>query len=184
LQGVISVLDEITYNKVADLWAELEAEYGLRGARTAYPHFTYQVVESYDLEALEAVLAQVAHDSAVFQVSTSGIGIFTGERPVLYVPVVRSQTLNQFHRLLWEQITPLASGVHPHYQPRNWFPHVTLAIDDLTHDELPDIIRQLSRRNFSWNIAINNVCVVYNDPARKNSWTRYAFNGEKSLLPR
>src|SRR5690349_3549811 len=138
MQGIVSILDEANCQFVEDLWVELETEFGLRGVRTIFPHFTYQVVESYELEEVEKILAQVAQSAGVFHVSTSGLGVFTGERPVLYVPVVRTQALNEFHRLLWEQITPLASGIHVHYQPRNWFPHITLAIDDLTHDQLPE----------------------------------------------
>src|SRR5688572_9965009 len=100
MQGVVSVLDAQTSAQVEALWAELEREFALKYACMPYPHFTYHLAEQYDETRVAAVLRDLARHAEPLRVTTSGLGIFTGERPVLYVPVVRDATLTRFHALV------------------------------------------------------------------------------------
>ena len=91
MHGVVSLLDD-EHSKLAEaLWAELEKELGLRGVYvTPFSHFSYHVAQGYDVTRLEPRLRQVASHAQAFRVRTSGLGIFTGRPPVLYLPVVRT----------------------------------------------------------------------------------------------
>lgn len=112
MHGVVSLLDSTYYRVVEDLWAELERAFAVDGVYvTPYPHFSYQVAPQYDIEGLEAILRHFAFNSAAFQVRTTGLGIFTGVSPVLYISVVRSPELTRFHKRLWQKISQVGSGM-------------------------------------------------------------------------
>jgi 2'-5' RNA ligase len=178
VQGIVSILDDTHSQKVEALWDELETQFGLRYACVAYPHFSYQVSEGYDVPKVAAVLAGVTRVMKPFSVFTSGLGIFTGARPVLDIRIVRSAPLTAFHNAVWNAISPYASGLHAHhYGQPNWIPHITLAIQDLTHENLPDVIRLLSERPFNWEIQVDNVTLVLDAQGTRDEWVRYPFGG-------
>src|SRR5437764_1394983 len=107
MDGVGSFLDDTHYRLVEDLWAELEQRFGVRGVYvTPYPHFSYHVADHYDLTVLEPTLRRIAQGAPPFVVRTTGLGIFTGSSPVLYVPVVRDPVLTEFQRRLWQAVEP------------------------------------------------------------------------------
>ena len=162
MHGVVSLLDDGHYRMVEELWAELAQRFGLRGiAHTPYPHFSYHLAESYDLALLEPVLRRFADNSGGFSIRTTGLGVFTGPRPVLYVPVVRSTALTRFQRELWPELAKVAGGVVDYYHPENWIPHITLATEDLTRESLCAAMGWLADRSFNWEIKINNLALIH-----------------------
>src|SRR5579871_3200774 len=87
VNGVVSLLDGEHYQQVETLWAELAERFGLRGVYvTPFPHFSYHVASHYDTGQLEPILRQVASKIHPFQIKITGLGIFTGPQPVLYIP--------------------------------------------------------------------------------------------------
>jgi 2'-5' RNA ligase len=176
MQGVVSILDREHCAKVEALWSDLEREFGLKAACAAYPHVSYQVAERYEVQRTQGVLKRFARRSAPFRIRTSGLGIFTGDAPILYVSVARSMTLAAFHNRLWQRLSPTAHGIHEHhYGPDNFMPHITLAAGDLTPEQLPDVVRLLARRPFSWNINIDNLALVLDAAGARDQWVRYPF---------
>jgi 2'-5' RNA ligase len=162
--GVVSLLDEVHTRLVHDLWAELEAETRLSaGVMTPFPHFSYHVAEEYNRARLEAALRRVASKTAPFLIKTSGLGIFTGGQPVLYLPIVRTQRLSQFHRKLWREIDRTAVGSLNYYHPDHWMPHITISSSNVTPAVLAEAIRLLSEREFVWEIPMDNLALGYDD---------------------
>src|SRR5713226_8869485 len=162
MNAVVSILDKQHYQIVEDIWAKLERELAVRGVySTPYPHFSYQVAQHYDVEQLELILQHFALNSTPFQVRTTGLGIFTGPHPILYIPVVRSPELTQFHQMLWSEISKIGFGIQHYYYSELWIPHITIGIDDINTYNLPRIMRLLSERNLNWEIAINNIAFIY-----------------------
>lgn len=126
------MLDDGYAKLVQDLWAELYREFGVRGIYgTAYPHFSYQVAGAYDVKRLAEGLEPVAESTAPFRISTAGLAIFPGPRPVLYVPVVRTARLSRFHQKLWSPMTAAATEIQSYYQPTRWMPHITIGYGDM-----------------------------------------------------
>ena len=177
LQGVVSVLDQEHCAKVEALWSDLEREFGLKEASHAHPHLSYQVAKGYDIPRAKGVLSRVAGSATPFRIRTSGLGIFTGENPILYVAVARSTRLAAFHSRLWERISRTAHDVHAyHYGPDNFMPHITLAAGDLTPEHLPQVVRLLAQRPFSWEITIDNVTLVPDAAGAREQWMRFSFS--------
>jgi 2'-5' RNA ligase len=162
MHGVVSLLDHKHHQLVKDLWAELAREFAVREVYTApEPHVSYQLARHYNVKSLELVLRRFTANKTSFHVRTGGLGIFAGPHPVLYIPVVRSPELTQFHEALWQEISYAGSGIEDYYHPAHWMPHITLGIGDLDKDNLPQIVRFLSERDFNWEIIIDNIGLVY-----------------------
>jgi hypothetical protein len=89
VHGLVSLLDDEHSARVEEVWRDLEREFGLTGISiTPFPHYSYQVAREYDPVELETRTRQIASDALPFTVRTCGLGVFTGRKPVLYLPVV------------------------------------------------------------------------------------------------
>ena len=166
MHGVVSLLDDEHYALIEHLWDELETELGVRGLyNTPLPHFSYHVAERYDVDLLESVLPRLASNYPPFRVRTAGLGIFSGDHPVLYVAVVRSPALTALHRTLWQELAGASAGAVEYYHPEQWMPHITLADGHVLKDHLPDVARLLSARAFDWEIEVDNLALIHDTGA-------------------
>ena len=164
MQAIVSLLDDHHYRLTETLWRELEAQFGRRGVyATPYPHFSYHVARSYDRAGLTSALERFVRDIPPFQVTTTGLGIFAGPSPVLYIPVVRNPALTEFHRALWSELAACADGSAIYYSPERWLPHITLGSGDMTTDVLAEAVRLLGTRDFNWTVTVNNLAFIEED---------------------
>ena len=179
MHAIVSLLDKPYYEQVKALWAELKREFGVQGVYvTPYPHFSYQIAAHYDLDKLLPRLCHFAAHHAPFTIRTSGFGLFTGTSPVLYIPVTRTAQLSSLQQILWRQGARYGKGVSPYYHPDQWTPHITIGFADLNSENLPHIIRYLSTRNFSWEIPIKNLALIYDTSTRQELREQYQFSGK------
>ena len=89
MHGLVSLLDQEHSATVERLWAELETECGLTGIKvTPFAHFSWLIAEDFDWERLGEALAEIAIATKPFIIRTTGLALFTGEHPVVYIPVV------------------------------------------------------------------------------------------------
>lgn len=162
MHGVVSILDEAHYERVEALWAELKREFGVGSARVVhYPHFSYHVAVGYDLGRLTAALETIAGKTAAFTIKATGLGIFTGSEPVLYVPIVRSAALTTLHKQVWTAIEPASRESIAYYEPDLWLPHITLSQGDIDLANLGAIVQWLNEQSLNWDIPVTNLSVIY-----------------------
>lgn len=132
MYAIVSLLDEHHYTRIEDLWHDLEVECGLSGVTlTPLPHFSWHIASEYDYRRLEASLLELAASTPPFNVRTTGLGLFTGASPVLFIPIVKDPALADFHLQVWQRSQTTAIGASPHYAPEAWVPHITLAYGDV-----------------------------------------------------
>lgn len=161
MYAVVSLLDEAHYRRVEAIWADLREACGIHGVyATPFPHFSYHVAPAYDMDRLEGVLRRVAASTPPFRVTTSGLGIFPGPSPVVFVPVVRSPQLTALHKRLWPQVDRRAQNGQAYYRPENWVPHITLGHGDLCEVNLARVVDRLARLDLYWDMAIDNLAVI------------------------
>lgn len=161
VEAVVSLLDEEHDARVRGIWKALEERFGLQGIySTPYPHFSYHSAESYGADKAQAVLKRAAASVKPFQVQTAGLGLFPGERPVLFLPVVRDHRLSHVHASLYPDLAQLAVHENRYYRPEAWIPHITLAYGDLTPEGLPEVVRFLGGEGLEWSIEIANFALV------------------------
>lgn len=157
MHGILSLLDEDHTTKTMKIWDDLAMRCGLHGIEVIpFPHFSWQIAEDYDIEQVEGVLADLATRQKRFDIFTNGLAFFSGEQPVLYIPIVRSEGLSRLHASLWEKLEPLGVAVSALYAPEFWMPHITLTADPLDADDLSCLAQWLLKETFNWKININN----------------------------
>lgn len=161
MHGIVSLLDEPNYSRVEKLWLELEMECGLKGIKiTPIPHFSWQVAMDYDLNLLRPVLQDIAAKAKPFIARTTGVGIFSGPKPVVYINVVKSDEMLHFHHLVWQKTHHTALGISPLYAPQSWIPHITIAHNDMIWPSVSCAIQKLAYQPFNWEITVSSISVI------------------------
>jgi 2'-5' RNA ligase len=180
MHAIVSLLDDLHYNLVQDLWRELEVDCGLTGVSlTPLPHLSWHIASEYNSEQLLDILQKLAAQTRPFTVNTEGIGLFTGESPVIFIPVVKEPGLAMFHRLVWESIQPVARDASSHYSPDAWVPHITLAHGDVDSPKLVCAMKKLAFRRFNWKIQIDHLALVYQLSGQVGELRdKYVFGGK------
>jgi 2'-5' RNA ligase len=178
MYAVVSQLDDQHQQLTKNLWTELEKKFGLQGAYTkSFPHFSYHVAQEYDLALLEPRLEHIAQNTKEFLVTTSGLGVFTGSMPVLYIPIVRTQELSQFQQALWHEVSKTGLGIIDYYHPERWLPHITLAFSDVHSKNLLAAIQFLSEQTFTWEITVNNLSLLESIGQEPKKHFQFNFRG-------
>lgn len=177
MHGVLSLLDEEHIEAVKDLWVELQRDFGVSSLveKVPYPHFSYQIASDYDEQQLVSRVREIAQQTKPFYVSTGGLSLFTGQHPVLFVPIVRTTELSQFHKHVCQQISPTGTNISPYYETENWVPHITLAEHDLNEENLAQIVSRFYERELVWKIRINNLAVVWDTGVQQELRYRFEF---------
>lgn len=179
MDGIVSLLDEQHYRQVESLWADLQGEFSVRGVYIMpYPHFSYHVAEHYEVDKVAPVLERITRNITTFQVRTSGIGIFTGASPVIYLPVVRSLELSQLHEELWNELSSAGTGIQEYYSPAQWMPHITIGFGDINRDNLPNIVRWLNERDFSWEFTVDNLAFIHDSGTSQELHFRFDLHNQ------
>jgi len=68
--------------------------------------------------------------------------------------------LERFHRRIWEAIAPVAVTPNKRYHPDRWIPHVTLAMEDLTPENIGPITAFLSAYKWKYTFKIEGLSWV------------------------
>ncbi len=159
--GIVSLLDREADQRVREIHADLESECGLKGIRLfPYPHFSWIGGKWCDIEKIETMSERLAAVTAPMMVKTTGLGLFTGVSPVIYIPLVKTTGLLHCHQRIWTEAQKCADGLHPYYHPDVWVPHITLALLDVTSENLGCAISRLSLQSFEMNIQVDNLALV------------------------
>lgn len=161
--GVASLLDAASDRRVRDLWSELDHDFGVRRAAelVPFPHLTYQVAGDYDFPRLDTALRALAPTLSPVAVRTSGLGVFAGPSPVLYLAVVRTPALEILHRTVWDATSATGTDLSPYYLPSDaWVPHITLAQFDLTPEILSAIVARLAFHPLAWDMTLDSLSVA------------------------
>ena len=163
MNGVVSLLDPSATAQIHAIWAELQAAHGIGEAarRVPWPHVSYHIAPRYDPVALESGLQALARETGPLEIRTTGLGIFTGPTPVLYLAVTRSPALSGLHAKAWAACDAAAEDPSPLYAPNVWVPHITLAHLDVTPANLPGLIADLAGRDFAWAITLSAFTALF-----------------------
>ena len=162
MHGIVSLLDEKHYRLVEHLWADLEQSFELKGIKvTPFPHFSWNLASDFNYPDLESVLQRISSSVRPFKVTTTGVGLFTGEKPTIYLPVVKTVELLRYHGLIWDLTASASQGRSPLYCPEQWMPHISLAYDDVTKQNIGPLMEHLAFQSFNWEMTIDNIALIY-----------------------
>jgi len=184
MYAIVTLLDEPAYSKVKALWQELGLLCDMSGIDLMpLPHFSWHTANEYDVPRLRTILLQIAKQNNAFSVRTSGLGIFTGESPVIYIPLARNDILSSVHQQVWRRVEPVAVDGSSHYAPEIWIQHITLAHGDVSPDRLGCAMEQLAYRQYDWEIQVDNLALVYQIGSQIGELLcKYPFGGGEACV--
>lgn len=160
-QGIVSLLDKPHFARVTELWREIQEQFGVGEPEAkAMPHISYHVAEKYEAEPLREILKEAASRQRPFTITATGIGIFPGQEPAVYIPVARNQELTTLHAWLWPRLTAISERPIAYYAPDYWFPHITLGHADVTLEKWAPVITWLHQQQINWTITLDNFHVL------------------------
>ncbi len=165
VHAIVSILNQPFDSQIGALWNILERRCGLSAIRrTPIVHFSWQIAAQYQFDKLAELLRDIARSSAPFHARSAGLALFTGEQPVLYIPIVRTAAMSDIHDRVWEKTHRLGEQPSEHYSPARWMPHITLAHGDLNLNNLDCPVMSLADRELNWEIPVDNLAVIYQEP--------------------
>jgi 2'-5' RNA ligase len=174
MDGIVLPLAEQHEVKVQTIWAELAQAFDLH-IQPTLAHVSLHVAEGYDAAALYPLLAEYSRMTAPITIQTTGLGLFTVPEPVLYVTVTCGRGLLNLHDALWSLVEPLSRGSVSYYQPGGWVPHITLAHGPRLRECLPDVLRLLGQRDYTWDIPISQLAAINSPLTIHETW---GFQGQ------
>ena len=74
----------------------------------------------------------------------------------------------------------MGSGIQAYYHPNQWMPHITIGFGDISSEKLSQIVRYLGERDFHWEIAVDNVALIYDTGTKQELRSRFDFGDGKS----
>lgn len=176
MHGLVSLLNSKYHQQVESLWQLLEDECGLTGVKvTPFPHFSWLIASDFDWPALENTLREIASRTSPFKARTAGLGMFSGFKPVIFIPLVRTTELSEFHRQIWESIQPHGIDISQLYNPASWIPHITLAYEDVTPENIPCVMQNLAFQTYNWELQVDNISFI-RQPAGQSSQIQHQFD--------
>ena len=87
--------------------------------------------------------------------------MFSGVQPVIFIPLVKSPQLIEFHQKIWQRLKSCGTGISPYYSPDNWVPHISLAYSDVTQENIGLVMESLAFRTFNWAFEVNNFVYIH-----------------------
>lgn len=168
MEGVVALLDPEGEAHLRAIWrrlAERHAAHAL-AQRVPYPHLSFHVAEGYDLAALAASLAPVVRGLRPLVVRSTGLGLFTGPAPTLYLAVTRDPALSDAHARIWPAIEPAARGSQGYYAAPAWVPHITLAQLDIGPATLGPLVADLAGLDLAFTFTLDALTALTVDPQR------------------
>ncbi len=179
MPGVIALLDPATTARVESLWNEMEQRFAVpRGFPGGVPHVTFHIGD-FDIEpGAAAVVERVAATTAPFTLSSSGLGVFGGPAPVVFVIVARSPAAAALAERLDGELQ--AAGYPPtaaYYSAGRWVPHITLAQQNLDGADLGALLAWLARRPLAWELPITSISIAKETPTGAEILATYPLAG-------
>ena len=159
--GVVTLVGNPIKSEMESLWEILENDCGIiLDDALKFVHISYHVAEDYNLDHLLLILKKVAREVQPFKVQTTGLGLFSGKNPTLYIPLVKNSLLLQFHDYLWKRVSPAARAIVPYYAPQNWVPHITIVPETVNQKNINCAMERIVDKAFNWELVVDNVAFV------------------------
>ena len=174
---IASLLDIHSDQKIQILWKDLEEKCFLRGIKlTPLPHISWQASDNYQLEKADACLEEFARHHKPFKIRTTGLGLFTGGKNILYLAMVQSVHLTKLHKALWNN-PGLTANRHYYYAPDYWVPHITLANKDVDQQKISCAIETLADETLDFTISVTSMAILYDNQGELGVKSIYKFMG-------
>ncbi len=159
--GLVSLIPEPFHQRIEQIWDELETQFNLVGFLVSpIPHFSWQIAGDYNLNQLVDRISKTVQVISPVRVRTNGIGLFTGFRQVVYIPIIKDCELINIHTQIWTATQTISTELSPLYSPSSWVPHITLIHENLTPENIGPVMKYLASSTYNWEMTIDKIALV------------------------
>ncbi|MCK4384962.1 MAG: 2'-5' RNA ligase family protein [candidate division Zixibacteria bacterium] len=159
--GVVSILEGDIYKEAKRLWRLFEKEYNSRAIQNfAHPHLSFQGGICEDIKIIDANLKKLSFQIKPFLIKIEGINVFEEPDRVIFMEVVRTKILQGIHKRIDSLLRKYCSQTFELFSPQNWYPHVTLACEDLTQNNFQKAKKDLENYHPRYKLKMSNICLV------------------------
>jgi len=165
MHALISTLPKPYEDQVLQMWDELEERFGCKYVRTAtVPHFTWQLGDRYNLEAVIPLLKQLASELEPFDIVVQGVEHFVSQSPIVFLQIIKNPSLVKAHLDIWQRMEAHTTEPNLLYSPALWHPHISLAVQDLSWEDLPKALEFIQSKKIDWRVMIDHFSVLRQEP--------------------
>ncbi|MHC1741030.1 MAG: 2'-5' RNA ligase family protein [Anaerolineaceae bacterium] len=125
------------------------------------PHFSWQTAENYQLTKAESKLTAIAATIPTFKFTTSGFGVFTNNRKILFLIIVKTRLLLEIHEILWNELLPLTEEPKMYYSPENWIPHISINLESIRDEQINCSITELLKHDLQFEFEVKNLGLLF-----------------------
>jgi 2'-5' RNA ligase len=162
IYALASLFDFADDPKMVLAWERIEHVFNIAGiALTHLPHFSWHVAQSYEFNGLDQRLNTFVKDLEPFHLHIAGAGIFSGENPVIYLPVTKTPVISGIHNSLSKWIGDFTTTTNPNYDPEFWIPHITLSGENFNSDGICQVLSELAYIRMDIDLVIDHIAVIY-----------------------
>ena len=161
--AIASILDTNASNKTRELWKWLNDKCSCSDIKlTQTPHLSWQTADDYDLDTVQNIIKNIVKRVKPFTFATSGLGIFTEDKYILYLAVPVSSALINLHDLLWNELGESAKSRNTLYKNGIWVPHISIIFDSVESDQLICAIKELLFSPIAFRVEVKSIDILYN----------------------
>lgn len=161
LIGVLSILEGDVLTEAQRLWRLFETEYASTGVQSFdWPNVTFQAGHCDDVSRLEDDLGTLARNLPPFEIVVDGLAHFESQPKTVYLQVLPTDDVRRVNRAVNEMLEHHCAKVFKPYRPKNWIPHVTVAMKDLTDEAFDRAINDLRDYHPFYRQTISNINLV------------------------
>lgn len=131
------------------------------------PHFTWQYAEAYD-DAYAETLEHLCSGQRAFEVQTDVVTRFSEFDPVVFLRIIPSSELVDFHRKLWQGLQSFWDKPSLLYQPGDWVPHITLSMNEDGRCNPVAVREFLFSRDLRWTFTVDRLTML--SLTDQNTW--------------
>lgn len=161
MYSITSIFD----TNAKEFWKELEKNCEFSGLqKTTIPHFSWQTAESYEFKPIKEELSALSRSIQPFKLRTSGLGIFSNHRKILFLIIVKDRDLLNLHQMIWEHTIQYAIQPNLHYSPESWIPHISLNLNELTDDQFYCSVKELTNLTLNFELEVKQLGLIFLTP--------------------
>ncbi len=183
MYSIISFLDAEADAKVKQLRAVLMSQHAfLRDALMLEPHISWLTSDELDVHSVGGKLTRMTQTLRPFYLETTGFGIFSGSKPVLYLPVIKTGALSKFHAELWDLLTDELNLSNRLYNPDQWLPHISVFYFEKDEAEaLGCALADLVTMDFQLHFTVDHLKIAYYRDEQYGLQSEHYFKGQSGL---
>lgn len=164
MQAIATLINANSDLTATTMWKALTSACSLSGIKIPQnPHFSWMVAERFEENPVREAFADFARKVESFEVHTTGLGIFTGEKPILYLPLVKTESLLKMHGELWRALFQTGTNQNTVYHPDQWIPHVTVISEEMPVQQFACVFESIVSLDLKLTICVNNLSLIYSN---------------------